>query len=167
MLPRRISLLLLASLSLCLPLPAKLKPPELRQPAPEFTLTDAAGSEVRLSSLRGKVVLLNFWATWCVPCRVEIPWFIEFQKSYAEQGFTVLGVSLDEKGWDAARPYVAERGMNYPVLLGSEPVAKLYGGLDALPTTLLLDKQGRVAALYRGPIKRKQSAAEIEQLLGE
>lgn len=163
----RLGSLCFATLLLDLPLSAALKPTGSRQAAPEFMLKDAAGSDLRLSELRGKVVLLNFWATWCVPCRVEVPWFVEFQKTYTAQGFSVLGVSLDEMGWEAVRPYVAAQRINYPVLLGNEPLAKLYGGLDALPTTLLLDKQGRVAALYRGPIKKKQVAAEIDQLLKE
>jgi len=135
---------------------------------PDFTLKDAAGKRISLSDFKGKVVLLNFWATWCGPCKVEIPWFIEFEKQYQAQGFTVFGVSMDEDGWKVISPYVAEHHVNYPVVLGDEEVNKLYGGIDALPTTLVIGRDGKVAAIYQGLPEqgRAEYEREIRGLLG-
>jgi peroxiredoxin len=135
------------------------------KPAPDFTLSDAKGEHLRLAAYKGKVVLLNFWATWCGPCKVEIPWFIEFQKAYQAQGFTVLGVSMDEDGWRVVNPYVASQKINYPIVLGNEQVNMLYGGIEALPTTLLIGRDGKVAYLHAGLISRTEYEKEITQLL--
>jgi len=142
-----------------------LTPVKARKLAPDFTLKDSHGATVHLSDYRGKVVLLDFWATWCTPCQVEIPWFIEFERSLKGRGFAVLGVSMDEDGWDAVRPYIQKRGMNYRVLLGDEGVAKVYGGLDALPTTLVLDRDGRIAATHTGLSDKREFLDEITSLL--
>ena len=144
---------------------AGLTPVKARKPAPEFTLKDANGATVKLSDYRGKVVLLDFWATWCTPCQVEIPWFIEFERGLKGRGFAVVGVSMDEDGWGVVKPYIQKRGMNYRVLLGDEHLATLYGGLDALPTTLLLDREGRVAATHTGLSDKKGFLDEINALL--
>jgi len=143
----------------------RLTPVKARKTAPDFTLKDANGKSVRLADYRGKVVLLDFWATWCTPCQVEIPWFIDFERSLKGRGFAVLGVSMDEDGWDAVKPYIQKRGMNYRVLLGDDNVAKEYGGLDALPTTLLLDREGRIAATHMGLSDKKEFLDEINSLL--
>ena len=140
--------------------------PENRKLAPDFVLSDASGNPVRLSDLRGKVVLLNFWATWCAPCRLEIPWFVEFQKSYRDQNFAILGVSLDEDGWNAVRPYIHTRNVNYTVAIGNDDVARLYGA-DSLPTTLIIDRYGRLAATHGGLCERSEYASEIRTLLAE
>jgi thiol-disulfide isomerase/thioredoxin len=95
---------------------AVLKPEKERKPAPDFTLYDASGKPVQLSAFKGKVVLLNFWATWCGGCRVEIPWLIEFQQTYGDRGFVVLGVSLDAEGWKAVKPFIEEKKINYRVM---------------------------------------------------
>ena len=120
------------------------------KPAPEFSLKDANGQTVRLADYRGKVVLLDFWATWCGPCKVEIPWFMEFEKEFKDQGFAVLGVSMDEDGWSAIKPYVQNMKMNYRVLLGNDAISTAYGGLDSLPTTLLIDREGGIASTHVG-----------------
>jgi peroxiredoxin len=133
--------------------------------APDFTLKDAAGKRVSLSDFKGKVVVLNFWATWCGPCKTEIPWFIDFQKEWQGRGFTVLGVSMDEDGWKAINPYVAEKKINYPVLLGDEEVNQAYGGIEALPTTFVIARDGRVAFLHAGLIGRAEYEKEIRELL--
>jgi peroxiredoxin len=117
---------------------------------PSFTLKDENGQVVRAADYRGKVVLLDFWATWCGPCKVEIPWFIDFERQFKDQGFAVLGVSMDEDGWSAIKPYVQNMKMNYRVLLGNDDVSTAYGGLDSLPTTLLIDRQGKIASVHVG-----------------
>ncbi|MBI4889062.1 MAG: TlpA family protein disulfide reductase [Acidobacteria bacterium] len=136
-----------------------------RNQAAEFELKDASGKVVKLSDYRGKVVLLNFWATWCGPCKIEIPWFKDFQKTYKDRGFTVLGVSMDEDGWEAVKPYIAEKELNYPVVLGTEEVDQKYGGIEGLPTTFILDRDGKIAAVHVGLVSKKQYADDIEQLL--
>jgi cytochrome c biogenesis protein CcmG/thiol:disulfide interchange protein DsbE len=140
--------------------------PQARQMAPDFVLNDASGKPVRLSEFRGKVVLLNFWATWCAPCRIEIPWFVEFQKAYGSRGFTTLGVSLDEDGWTAVRPFIEQRDVNYSVLIGNEDLAQLYGA-GSLPTTLIIDKSGRIAATHTGICGQGEYAADIQAVLAE
>jgi len=134
--------------------------------APDFKLQDANGQTVRLSDYRGKVVLLDFWATWCGPCKVEIPWFMDFEKEFKNRGFAVLGVSMDEDGWKVVKPYVADMKMNYRVLLGNDEVSGKYGGLDSLPTTLLIDREGRIVSKHIGITGGKEDFKNaIEQLL--
>jgi peroxiredoxin len=138
-----------------------------RKSAPSFTLQDAEAQDVTLSGYQGKVVLLNFWATWCGPCQEEIPWFIDFENNYRDRGFAVLGVSLDEDGWKAVRPYIQDKRMNYPVMLGNGKMTELYGGIDAIPTTLLVDRSGKIAARYIGVPGKAAYEKHILQLLGE
>jgi peroxiredoxin len=139
-----------------------------RKPAANFTLRDANGATVKLSDYRGKVVLLNFWATWCGPCTLEIPWFIEFEQQYKTQGFAVVGVSMDEDGWNAIKPYVTAHKMNYRVLLGDDSVSQLYGGVDSLPTTFIIDREGRVAfPPHIGLAGKNEYLKEIQSLLNE
>ena len=102
---------------------AAVKPEQERKTAPEFALKDEDGKTVKLSDYKGKVVLLNFWATWCGPCKIEIPWFMDFEQTYKDKNFAVLGVSLDEDGWDAVKPYIKEKKINYRVMIGTEAVA--------------------------------------------
>jgi len=144
-----------------------IKSPPQRKPAPDFTLQDAKGSGVRLSDYNGKVVLLDFWATWCAPCKIEIPWFVEFEKTYHDRGFAVIGVSMDDDGWKAVTPYAAKSNINYKVLLGTEALADKYGGLDSLPTTLTLDRHGRIAAEHAGLNGKSVYEDEIKSLLTE
>ena len=141
------------------------KPPDKRNPAPDFTLKDADGKTVKLSDYKGKVVLLNFWATWCGPCKIEIPWFIEFQKTYKDRGFTVIGVSVDDEGWEIVKPYLASKQVNYPVVVSSESVNTLYGGIESLPTTFIIDKDGKIANTHIGLVSKKEYESDIEQLV--
>ena len=141
------------------------KPAGKRNLAPDFTLKDADGKTVKLSDYRGKVVLLNFWATWCGPCKIEIPWFIDFQQRYKDRGFTVIGVSVDDEGWEIVKPYLATRPVNYPVVVSDETVNTMYGGIDALPTTFVLDKDGKIANTHVGLVGKKEYESDIEQLL--
>jgi peroxiredoxin len=133
--------------------------------APDFTLKDANGSNVKLSDYRGKVVLLNFWATWCGPCKVEIPWFVEFEQQYKNKGFDVLGVAMDDDGWKAVKPFVEEHKMNYRVVLGNDSVATSYGGIDSLPTTFVINQEGRIVTSHIGLVNKDDYLKEIESLL--
>ncbi len=144
---------------------ANLKPGKNRRTAPDFNLIDAEGHAVRLSDLRGKVVLLNFWATWCHGCKTEIPWFVEFQQHYGDRNFVVVGVSLDADGWKSVRPFLREHNINYRMTVGSDRMAALYGADQSLPVTLLIDKAGRIAARHPGMVSKADCRAEIEALL--
>ena len=125
-----------------------------RKAAPNFELKDADGVAVRLSDYKGKVVLLNFWATWCGPCKVEIPWFTEFERRYKDRGFAVLGISMDDDGWPAVKPYLEAHNMNYRVVIGDDRVASLFGGIEALPTTMMIDREGRIASVHLGLVAK-------------
>jgi peroxiredoxin len=132
--------------------------------APEFTLQDISGSPMNLANYRGKVVLLDFWATWCTPCRGEIPHFIDYQNKYAAQGLQVLGISMD----DDAKPVHAfydEMKMNYPVAMGSSQLADSYGGVLGLPVTFLIGRDGRIAKKYVGAVDMAVVEQEMTALL--
>src|SRR5947209_4090028 len=136
-----------------------------RHVAPEFTLKDASGKTVQLADYKGKVVLLDFFATWCGPCKIEIPWFIELERKNKDRGFSVLGISMDDEGWDVVKPFLADLGVNYRVVIGNDSTAQLYGGVDALPTTFLIDRNGKIAAVHIGLTGRKVFEDGMEQLL--
>jgi peroxiredoxin len=146
---------------------ANIKSDSERKPAPAFSLKDADGKTVNLADYRGKVVLLNFWATWCGPCEVEIPWFIEFQQKYKDRDFAVLGVSLDDDGWKSVRPYIASHKINYPIMIGTEVTSQQYGEIDSLPTTFILDRQGRIATQHVGLVDKRDYQNEILKLLDD
>lgn len=141
-------------------------PEKERRTAPDFTLKDATGAPLKLSDLRGKVVLLNFWATWCGPCEVEIPWFVDFQKAYRDRDFAVLGVSMDDDGWKSVRPYLQEHKINYRIVIGDDHLSELYGGVDSLPTSFVIDRDGRIAAMHVGLVSKSDYQNEIVNLLG-
>jgi peroxiredoxin len=145
---------------------ASVEHPE-RKPAPDFTLQDANGTPVKLSDYRGKAVLLNFWATWCGPCTIETPWFVQFQQEFKSRGLAVIGVSMDEDGWKAIKPFVAEHKINYPILLGNDAVTQLYGGVDSLPTTFVIGRDGRVAYVHVGLAGKAEYQSEILNVLGD
>jgi cytochrome c biogenesis protein CcmG/thiol:disulfide interchange protein DsbE len=149
------------------PVPSRqvIKEDSQRKHAPDFALKDASGKLVHLADYRGKVVVLDFWATWCGPCVIEIPWFTEFQRKYKDRGFEVLGVSMDDDGWKAITPFVERRKINYRVLLGDDKTGDLYGGLEALPTTFVIDRYGRIAAVHVGLTDKKDFENAIEKLL--
>jgi peroxiredoxin len=144
---------------------AAVKAEKDRKPAPDFSLKDVNGREVKLSDYRGKVVLLNFWATWCGPCKIEIPWFIDFEQRYKDRGFAVLGVSMDEDGWESVKPYIEGRKVNYRVVIGNDEVADQYGGVSSLPTSFILDQTGRIASVHVGLVSKSVYQNEIEHLL--
>ena len=132
--------------------------------APDFSLQDLSGQPLNLASYRGKVVLLDFWATWCTPCRAEIPRFVEFQDRYRDQGLQVIGISMDD-GPKPVLDFYREFKMNYPVALGNEKVAQAYGGVLGLPVTFLIDRDGRVAAKYVGEVQMATLEQGIESVL--
>lgn len=140
---------------------------ELGKAAPDFTLTDAGGKHVSLSDFKGKVVLLNFWATGCGPCKVEIPWFVELQNSYKSRGFAVLGVSMDEDGWKVVRPFVKDKAMNYRVIIGNEYISRLYGGIDSLPMSFIIGRHGDIAFEHNGLAGKSTYRSEILRLLDQ
>jgi peroxiredoxin len=142
-----------------------LKPEVDRNQAPDFTLDDANGQPVTLSEFRGKVVLLNFWATWCTPCRIEIPWFVDMEREFKDEGFAVIGVSMDEDGWEVVKPFMDNLKVNYRMVLGTEELAQLYSGVQALPTSFIIDRDGRIATTHAGIVSRKTFEEEIRALL--
>jgi peroxiredoxin len=144
---------------------AVLQPANERKPAAEFALKDSAGKTVELKNYRGKVVLLDFWATWCTGCKKEIPWFAEFEKVYGPKGLAVVGVSMDEGGWKVVKPFLAETHVPYRMLLGDDAMAKRYG-VENLPDTFLIDRHGKVAAAYlAGLVDKDDVEANIKALL--
>jgi peroxiredoxin len=136
-----------------------------RKAAPDFTLKDADGKTVKLSDYKGKVVLLDFFATWCGPCKIEIPWFVDFERTHKDKGFSVLGVSMDDEGWEVVKPFIQGLSVNYRVVIGNDFTAQAYGGVDALPTTFLIDREGRIAAVHVGLAGKKDFEDGILQLL--
>ena len=144
---------------------AVLVPANDRKPAPKFLLKDGSGKTVKLTDYRGKVVLLDFWATWCAGCKEEIPYFSGFQKAYGSRGFAVVGVSLDEDGWKVIKPFLANANVSYRMLLGDDLTAQKYG-IKSLPDTFLIDRQGRIAAAYtNGLVDRNDVEANIRAIL--
>jgi peroxiredoxin len=144
---------------------ASLKPEGSRKPAPEFTLKDSNGQTVHLADYKGKVVLLDFWATWCGPCKIEIPWFMEFEQQLKDRGFAVVGVSMDEDGWNVVKPYIQQYKVNYRILLGNDQVGEIYGGVESLPTTFIIDRQGKIASVHIGLSGKDEFKNAITQLL--
>ena len=135
-----------------------------RRIAPDFSRVDLDGREIRLSSYRGKVVLLNFWATWCAPCMAEIPRFAEWQRKYGERGLQILGVSMDDEEATVRTAYRKLR-MTYPVVMGDEKIGELYGGVFGLPLTLLIDRTGRIRFEHEGETGLDPIEREIQRLL--
>jgi peroxiredoxin len=129
-------------------------------------LKDANGKDVKLTDLKGKVVLVNFWATWCESCQVEIPWLVEFQKEYDARGLVVIGISMDDHGWKSVRPWLKEKKVNYPIVIGKEALGKQYG-LDGMPLTALVDREGRIADVHPGLVDKAATQQKIRALLQE
>src|SRR6266436_529390 len=130
--------------------------------APDWQLNDVDGKPVKLSDFKGKVVILDFWATWCPPCRAEIPGFIAIQTKYADKGFTMVGVSLDEQGPSVVKSFMHNFGMNYPVVMANQKIVLDYGGITAIPTTFVIDRQGNVVTAYQGAMDQ----ATFESVIG-
>jgi len=140
------------------------------KPAAIFTLTSNTGKRISLNDYKGKPVLLNFWATWCTPCKVEMPWFEEFQKKYAAQGLQVIGINEDE---DAKSPEIQAQikkvlentGVDYTILMGDDKVGNAYGGLDVLPATYYIDRNGKIVAQAIGLAPKEEAEANIQKIV--
>lgn len=150
--------------------------PLLGKPAPSFELVDLTGKKVSLASYKGRPVLVNFWATWCGPCKYEIPWLTELHTQYAAQGFEILGVSSDsldtsEKGRAAEEKAAIAKAatrlhINYPVLIGGDAITQAYGGIDLLPQSFYLDRTGKVVAVITGAGSKDEAEADIKKAIG-
>jgi peroxiredoxin len=144
-----------------------LTPVAKRVAAKEFSVVDAQGRTITLGAWKGRVVLLDFWATWCTGCKEEMPWFMEFQSKYASRGLASIGVSLDEDGWTSVRPYLATHPVNYPIAVADLDFAKRYGVQGALPVTVVIDRAGRIAEVHHGKVSKDAFEARIRLLLAE
>jgi peroxiredoxin len=133
--------------------------------APDFSLQTLDGQTLKLSDLRGKAVLLNFWATWCTPCKAEMPWFVDFQKQYGGQGLQIVGVAMDDAAKDEIQSFAKKMGVNYPVVLGKESLADQYGGVDFLPTTFYIDRSGNIQDRVFGIVDRQEAEASVKKVL--
>jgi thiol-disulfide isomerase/thioredoxin len=136
------------------------------KPAPDFQVTDLEGKTRSLSEFKGKVLILDFWATWCGPCRLEIPHFIDLYKEYKEQGLEVVGLSLDAGGKKDVEPFAKAKGINYHMLIGNQTVANSYGGVRGIPTAFVLTQDGKIYRKYVGYRERAVFESDIRALLG-
>ena len=144
------------------------EPTSVRSMAPDFTLTSLSGDTISMKDLRGKVVLLNFWATWCGPCRMEIPGLVQLQSRYGARGLRVIGMDeISEDNANAVRRFYREFQLNYPVVLASDSVGNLYGGITGTPTSILIGRDGRIYAEYVGLVNEQVFARAIRNLLAE
>ena len=133
--------------------------------APDFSLESLDGKTMHLSDLRGKAVLLNFWATWCGPCKIEMPWFVEFQNQYGSQGLQVVGVAMDDASKEDIGKFAKDMGVNYPVLIGKESVGDQYGGVAALPETFLIGRDGKIVDKIIGLKGKAEIEAAVKKAL--
>ncbi|MFC1621477.1 peroxiredoxin family protein [Candidatus Omnitrophota bacterium] len=140
-------------------------PEVVYRPAPDFALSDIDGNETTLTDFKGNVVILDFWATWCPPCRAEIPHFIELQDEYGDKGLEIIGVSLD---WNAERVlggFAEDNGINYTLLMGNDDVTDLYGGIISIPTTFVIDRDGGIRKRYIGYKEKAVFERDVKELL--
>ena len=144
------------------------------KPAPDIKLRDLNDKEVALADFKGKVVFVNFWATWCDPCRVEIPWLIEMQAKYADKGFTVVGVAMDDEGKSVVAPFVAKERfevngqqlpMSYPILIGNDDASNKFGGILGFPTSFLISRDGKQVTRFQGLKSYDELTQAIESQL--
>ena len=139
--------------------------PKQGEPAPNFTLQDLKGRSVQLSSLKGRAVLLNFWATWCGPCKIEMPWLVDLQKKYGPRGLQIVGVAMDDASDKEIAAFARKMGVNYMILKGTEKVGDLYGGVDRLPMTYYIDRSGKVVDEIMGLASESVIEDDIRKIL--
>lgn len=133
--------------------------------APAWELKDVSGKTIKSSDFAGKVVVLDFWATWCPPCREEIPGFVELQKQYADKGLAIIGVSLDQGGPSVVKDFIKENHINYPIVMGDDAIVSAYGGIEGIPTTFIIDRDGNIAGQHVGFTPKEAFEAAIKPLL--
>ena len=133
--------------------------------APDFELSSLDGKRVKLSDYRGKAVLLNFWATWCSPCKVEMPWFVDLQKKYGSDGLVILGIAMDDTDTPKIAEFASEMGVNYPVLLGTDKVSEEYGNVEFLPTSFYIDRDGKIIGKGTGLLDRSEVEQNVQKAL--
>jgi cytochrome c biogenesis protein CcmG/thiol:disulfide interchange protein DsbE len=138
----------------------------LNQPAPDFALASLDGKTLKLSDYHGKAVLLNFWATWCEPCKIEMPWFVDLQKKYGPQGLQVLGVAMDDAPVKDISDFSQKMGVNYPIVIGKEEVGTQYGGVQYLPSTFYISRDGKIIDRVFGLVSRSEIEANVQKALG-
>ncbi|MGH2568683.1 MAG: TlpA disulfide reductase family protein [Bacteroidota bacterium] len=138
---------------------------QTKQQAPNFSLKTSDGTTIELAKLKGKVVLVNFWATWCGPCRKEMPDFVEAYKQYKSKGLEIVGVSLDEDGWEVVDPFLKKYGINFPVVIGDGKLAQAYGGIEFIPTSFLVDREGFVVDKHIGMLQKELLDKKLQPLL--
>jgi peroxiredoxin len=137
------------------------------QVAPDFTLQSLDNKTVHLSDFRGKAVLLNFWATWCQPCKIEMPWFAELQRQYASEGLQVVGIAMDDASPENIEKFAKDLGVNYPVLVGKEEVGTAYGGVQFLPATFYIGRDGKVVDKVFGLKGRGEIESNVKKALAQ
>ncbi len=133
--------------------------------APNFSLKTSTGQTIELSKLKGKTVVVNFWATWCGPCRAEIPGFVDVYSKYKSKGLEIVGISLDQGGWNDVGPFVKNMNITYPVVLGNDQIAQAYGNIDAIPTTFIVDKKGHIVSRHVGYMDKESFEKTIKSYL--
>lgn len=133
--------------------------------APSWSLPDLDGKTVKFSDFEGKVVLVDFWATWCGPCKLEVPHLVDLYEVYNEQGFEIVGIALDRTGADVVAPFVRDYNVTYPIVIGNTEVAMAFGGLTAIPTAFLIDRSGHIVKRYVGYQDKAVFEEEIKKLL--
>jgi peroxiredoxin len=133
------------------------------RPAPAWTLPDVDGRPVHSADFAGRVMVVDFWATWCPPCVKEVPGYVDLQRRYGERGLTVIGISLDRQGPEVVREFMRRHGVNYPMVMGDDAVVAAFGGVQAIPTTFVVDRAGRIVFSKVGYMP----ASELERRLVE